>query len=191
MAQRPVDVRQHRRRGVIAHRGDHLLAILGHRRQHLLDLLDRIAGGHLTAAQVIAGIGGFFRHVGQKLVEFDDLFDPFAKRLAGGQRVLHVRVVKERAGFHVDGDHLPRPQRALFAHVQFVHGNHPSFGSGNQQSVAGHHIPHRAQAVAVQPAADPAAIGHRQRGGAVPGLHDRIAIGIHVRPCPWQFHGGF
>src|SRR3546814_9971215 len=54
-----------------------------------------------------------------------------------------------------------------------------SFRPDDEQIVGGQRIAQRAQRVAVHPRDRPAAIGHRERGGAVPRLHDAGEIGIH------------
>ena len=191
MRQRAILFGQNRNRGVIAHRGDHFLAVLGHRGQDLLQLFDRIAGRDLALAQLGPGEGFGFRHVAQHRVQVHDLFDPFAIRLACGQFILHGGVVIKLALFGIDGNHLPRPKRAFFTDGRFIDRHHARFGPGNQQAIPRDDIAHRTQAVAVKPATNPAAIGHRQRGGAVPRLHHGIAIGIHVGPGLGQLGRGF
>ncbi len=62
MAQRAVLVRQHGRRRIVAHRGHRFLAVLGHRGQDLLQLLNRVAGGDLTAAQFVTAKQRLFGH---------------------------------------------------------------------------------------------------------------------------------
>lgn len=156
----------------------------------MLHVLQRIARGDLPAAQLLAGIGGVFGQVLHDVTKVDDLFQPFAKWLAGGQTVLDLGIVVHPAVPHIDGDHLARPQRALFAHIGFIDRHHADLGTRDQQVVPGHDIAHRPQPVAVQSAADPAAIGHRQRRGAVPRFHHRVAIGVHVGPCLWHVGGG-
>jgi hypothetical protein len=52
VAERPVAVRQHRGRRVVAHRADRLLAVLGHRREDRLELLDGVARRDLPPPQL-------------------------------------------------------------------------------------------------------------------------------------------
>ena len=189
MTQRAVDGRQHGGGRIITHAGDHFLAVLGHRGQHLLQLFHRVACGNLAAAQLGPGEQRGFRHVAQQRVQVHDLFDPVAKGLGCGQLILQFHVVVQFALGHIDRNHLPRPKRTLFPDGRFIHRHHARLGPGNQQPVARHDIAHRAQTVAVKPAAHPAAIGHRQRRRAVPRLHHRVAIGIHVGPGLWHLAG--
>ncbi len=188
MAERTVMLAEHRRGRVVAHRGQRLLAVLGHRRQDLLQLLDGIAGGDLTLAQLRPGEERRLAGPGQNRVGIVDLADPFAEGLRRREAVLDLGVVVEPALGHVDRQQLPRPQRALLLDLRFVHRHHPGLGARDHQPVAGHHIAHRAQTVAVQPGADPAPVGHRQGGRPVPGLHHRVAVGIHVAPGLGQLH---
>ncbi len=183
MRQRAIDRRQNRRRRIVAHRGDHFLAVFGHRGQYLLQLLDGVTRRNLALAQISTGIDGALGHIFQQRVQIDDLAHPVAIGLAGSQTILDLGIVVKLAIDHIDGYHLSRSQRALFAHRGFVHRHHPGLGPGNQHPIAGDDIAHGPQAVAVKPAADPAAIGHGQRRRAVPRFHNRVAIGIHIGPC--------
>ncbi len=135
---------------------------------------------------------GKHRRFGQcveRRAEFDNLAHPLAKGLAACQSVLDGVVVVKPAFFHIDGNHLPWPQRAFFGDIRLWHRHHANLGPGNQQTVERQHIAHRPQSVAVKPAADPAAIGHRQRRGPIPWLHHGVAIGVHVLPGFWQIIG--
>jgi len=191
MAERAVLRRENGGGRVIAHRGQRLLAILGHGREDRLDLLDGVAGRDLTAAQFRPGKERLFRHARQHLVKLVDLAHPFAKGLGMGQLVLDFRVVIEAPLLGVHGQHLTGAKRALFPDARLIDRHHPGLGPGDHQPVAGDHIAHRAQPVAIEPGTDPAAVGHGECGRPVPWLHHRVAIGIHVAPCLGQFLGLF
>ena len=182
VAQGPVFVRQHRRRRVVTHRRQRFLPVLGHRREDLFQLFKRVAGGHLTAAQIGPGMERLFFDAQQFLVDVVDLADPVAERLAVGEFVLDLDVVVELALFHIDGEQLTGAKRAFLDAGRLVHRDHARLGPGDHQPITRHDIAHRAQAVAVQTRADPAPIGHGQRGGAVPRLHRRVGVGIHIHP---------
>ena len=182
VAQRPVEVREHRRRGVVAHRADGLLGVLGHRVEDGLQLLDRIAGGDLAAAQLGAPVEPGLGLTLDLVRDLDDLLDPFRIRLGGGQLVLELGVVQQPASRQVDGQHLARAEATLLADRALVGRHHADLGAGNHQPVAGDDVAHGAQPVAVHPDANPAPVGHGQRGGAVPRLHHRVGIGIHRPP---------
>ena len=182
MRQRAVNRRQDSRRRIIAHRGDHFLAVLHHRGQNLLQLFNRIARRDLPLAQLGPGELRLLRHVLQQRVQINDLANPIAIGLGIGQLVLQLGVMEELALGHIDSNHLPRPQGALFANGGFIHRHHPCLRARNQQPIAGHDIAHRAQAIAIKAPADPAAVGHRQRRRTIPRLDDRVAVGIHIRP---------
>jgi hypothetical protein len=190
VAERAILARQHRRRRVVAHRGQRFLPVLGHRREDLFQLLDGIARGHLAAAQFRTLEQRLFRDAARRLGQVGDLADPFPEGSRGGEGILDLRVVEQLLLLHVDGDHLARAQRALFDDGGLVHGNHPRLGARDHQTIARHDVAHRAQPVPVEPGADPAAIGHRQRRGSVPRLHHRVAVGIHVHPRLRQLRGG-
>ena len=70
MVERLVLVRQHRQRGVVAHRADRLFTIRGHRRHDELDVFLRVAEGLLAVEQRHAGALGLLP-VGLDLIELD------------------------------------------------------------------------------------------------------------------------
>ncbi len=182
MAQRAILAGKNRWRGIIAHRGDHFLAVLGHRREHLLKLFDAIACCDLALAELAAREQRLFWHIAHQRVEIDNLLDPIAERLGSGELVLDFGVAIKAAVFHIDGDHLAGAKCALLDHGGFVDRDHARLGTSNQQALAGDDIAHRAQAVTVKSAANPAAVGHGKGGGSVPRLHHGVAVGIHILP---------
>ena len=188
VAQRAILAAQDRRGRVIAHRGQRLFPILGHGREDLFQLFDGIARSHLTAAQFGPVKQRLFGDAAKDIIHLGDLADPFAEGLVRRELVLDLGIVEEFALFHIDRDDLPRAKRAFAHDPRLVQWHHPGLGPGDQHAVGGFHIAHRAQAVPVKPGANPAAIGHRQCGGAVPWLHHGVAVGIHVAPCLGQFH---
>ena len=200
MRQRAIHARQHGGRRIVTHRGQGLFPILGHGGEDLFQLFDGIARGHLTAAQLGAFEQGLFRRAIGFGGQIDDLADPFAKGAGGGKTIFHLGVMEQAPLGHIDGDHLARTKRAFFDHAGLVDGNHARLGPGDQKPVTRHHITHGAQAVAIKARADPAPIGHGKCGWAIPWLHHRVAIGIHilprlrqlgrgVRPCLGDQHG--
>ena len=189
MAQRAILLGQNGAWRVIAHACYGFFAIFGHGGQNLLQLLNAVTGRNLALAQFRPGIERRFAHTRERVVQFVDLADPLAKGLCIRQPVLDLGVVIELALGHIHGQHLTGPKRALFLDRALVNRHHPGLGPCNHQPVTCHHIAHRAQAVAVKPGADPATIGHRQRGRAIPRLHHRVAIGIHIAPRLRQFLG--
>ena len=84
VAQRAVLAAEHRRRRVVAHRGQRFLAVFGHRREDLFQFFDGIARGHLTAAQLGPFEQRFFGDTGKDTIHLGDLADPFAEGLVGG-----------------------------------------------------------------------------------------------------------
>jgi hypothetical protein len=190
VAERTILAGEDRGGRVVAHRGHHLLAVLGHRREDLLQLLDGVAGGDLPLAQFRPFVERLLGHRVRLGSEVGDLAHPLAEGTGGGQRVLDLGVVEELALGHVDGDELPGAERTLLHHRRLVDGNHARLGARDQHPLAGHDIAHGAQAVPVEPGADPAAVRHGERGGPVPGLHHRVAVGVHVLPRLREFRGG-
>ena len=86
-------------------------------------------------------------------------------------------VIRDDAAFvEIDKQHLARLQTPLVHDALFGHRQHTDFGGHDDMVVVGHHISRRAQAVAVEGGADLTAIGKGDRGGAIPGLHQRGVI---------------
>ena len=188
VAQRAVARGQHRRRRIIPHRRERLLAGLRHRRQDLLQLLNAVTRRDLPLAQLRALKHRRLGHTGQRLVHLNDLLDPVPKPLRRRQLVLDLGVVKQLPLGHIHRQKLPRPQRALLNHLRLVQRDHARLGPGNHHTIVGHHIAHRPQPVPIQPRTDPTPIRHRQGRRPIPRLHHRIAIGIHIAPSLRQLH---
>jgi hypothetical protein len=117
--------------------------------------------------------GGF----GFELVELDaHRLDPLLVRLGVGVGVLQFLVVDDAAGVEVDQEHLARLQAPFLDDLGLGNRQHAGFGSHHHQVVVGDDVAGRTQAVAVQRAADVAAVGEGHRGRAVPRLHHRRMV---------------
>ena len=160
------------------------LSHLGHRCQNLLKLFNRIARRDLTPAQfsLPQTAACSLQRPESSSSSSNDLADPLTKRSRIRQNVFHLSVMEQLALGHIHGNHLARTKRAFFNNVIFVNRHHAGFGTGNQKPIACDRVPHRAQAIPVQTRTNPTAIRHRQSGGAIPRLHHRVAVGIHVAP---------
>ena len=164
-------VRQHRQRRVVAHRADRLDAVARHRRQHDALVLEGVAEGHLPLQQRV-GVGLRQLRRLRQVVDVDlVLVEPLAVRARRGERALDLLVLDDAALRGVDQEHLARLQPALAHHVFRRHVEHAGFRGQDDEIVLGHVIAARAQAVAVEHRADLRAVGERDRGGAVPRLH--------------------
>ena len=184
-----------RERRVVAHRPDRFLGVLDHRRQDQLHILHGQARGDLTAQQFAALEDGQarFAALGQ-IGHGAEAFDARAIVVRARDLVLDRAVFVEGAAFQIDRDHLAGAKAALLADARFGQQHHAAFGADDEQIVGGQRVAQRAQRVAVHARDRPAAIGHRERGGAVPRLHDAGEIIVHrlvrvghfglVRPMP-------
>ena len=99
--------------------------------------------------------------------------EPLAIGVLGGERRLDLVVADDAAGGCVDEEHLARLQTALFDDRSRVEIEHANFGGENDEPVVGHPVAGRAQAVAVEDSSHDGAVGERDGGRAVPGLHQR------------------
>ena len=167
-------------RRVVAHRADRFLGILDHRREDEFHILHREAGGDLAAQQFgavearqarLAALGQV-GHRAETLHARGIIVRP-------GDLVLDRAVFVESAFVEIDGDHLAGAEAALLADACLGQQHHAAFRADDEQIVGGQRIAQRAERVAVHPRDRPAAIGHRERGGAVPRLHHAGEKAVH------------
>ncbi len=176
--QRPVLVRQHRKRRVVAHRADGFLAVLDHGREHHLQVLQRHAGGDLTAQQLLALVHARLRARADLLVQRDHVAEPLRIGVALGQQVDDLAFLVELALQQVDREHAAGRDVLLARDAGLGHAGHAGFRTHDDQAVLGVGHAQRAQAVAVLAGHDPAAVGGADRRRTVPRLHHRVAVGV-------------
>ena len=187
IVERAVLVRQHRQRGIGAHRAGRLLAGADHRRQDefqvFLRITERLLGIQQRCIQVRLG-----RHFGQVAEEVAGFLDPLAVWLGGGELMFQFGIIDDAPGLHVDQEHLARLQPPFLDDLVLRDIQHAHLGSHQHHVVVGDQVARRTQAVAVQRRAYHAAIGERHGGGAVPRLHqrgmvfvERAALLVHQR----------
>ena len=167
--------RQHRQRGVVAHRADRLLARARHRREDHLEILLRVAERLLAVEQ--RHLGGLRRRGLRQIVERDPrAFDPLAVRLRRGERALQFGIVDDAALLGVDEQHLARLQAPLRDDLALRNVEHADLRGHHDVVVVGDDEARRPQAVAVERRADLPAVGERHRRGPVPRLHQRRVV---------------
>ena len=181
-------VRQRRDRRVVAHRAGGFLAGGRHRRHQDVDVFLRVAERLLAVEQRQIGAHALGRRVRQFLQHDLGAAEPLAIGMALGQRRLDLVVGDQPALLEVDQQHLAGLQPPLGDDLLLGNLQHAHFRRHHDAVVAGDEIARRAQAVAVERRADLAAVGERDRGGAVPRLHhrgvifvERAALLIHQR----------
>ena len=182
MRQRAVRLGQDRRGRIVTHRSNHFLAVFGHGRQHLFQLFDAVTCSNLTITQLRTFEQRLFWHISGQTIQVNNALDPFAKWLGSGQFVLQLFIMEQATFLHIHGNHLPRAKCAFLDNSGLINRHHANLGPSNQQAVTRHNIAQRTQTVAVQTTANPATIGHRQGSRAIPRLHNRVAIAVHVLP---------
>jgi hypothetical protein len=172
VVEQPGPVRERRDRRVGAHRADRLHPAGRHRRdedpQFLLGVAEQLlaADDGLVARPRPAPLRQL-RQVHQAGVQ------PVVVRLLGGQRALDLLVGDDPAQRCVDEEHPARLQPALGDDVARRDVEDAHLTGQDHQVVLRLPPPARAQAVAVEDGADERAVGERDRGRPVPGLHDR------------------
>ncbi|MCY1170029.1 hypothetical protein D9M73_100870 [compost metagenome] len=169
-----------RERGIVAHRADRFLGAFHHRREDQLHIFERLPGGDLAARQL-----GTLEARDRVVVGLRQRFDPLERLdhpgIIGftGNAVLDRAVVQQHAFVEINREHLARPEPTFLDHGRFWHDDHAAFRANDHQTVDRADIAQGTQRVAVHARHCPAAIGHRQRGGAVPRLHHARQILIH------------
>ena len=179
--------REHRDRVVRPHRTDRLLGVLGHRGHEELDVLAGVAERLLALEQRLVRGRRLGAAVRREVLEPDLGFvEPPLPGARRGQPGLQLLVVDDAALLEVDEQHPPRLEPPLADDPGLRDVEHPDLGGHDDPMVVGHDVARRAQAVPVEGRADLAAVGERDRGGAVPGLHEgRVvlvegaAVGVH------------
>ncbi len=180
-------VRQHRQRGIVAHRADRLLAIGRHRREDHLQVFLRVAERLLAVEQ--RHFRARRRRRRRQVLQRDArAVDPRAVRLGGRERALELVVVDDAALLGVDQQHLPRLQPPLPDDLALGNVEHADLGGHDHEIVVGDDVARGSQSVAIERRADLAAVGERHRRRAVPGLHqrgvvfvERAAVLVHQR----------
>ena len=167
---------EHRHRIVRPHRPDRLLRGLGHRGQEELDVLAGIAERLLALEQRL--VRGRLRvAVGRQILEPDlSMVQPLLPRTRGGQLGLELGVVDDPPPPKVNEQHPPRLEPPLADDAGFGDGHRPDLGRHDQPVVVRHHVAGRPESVPVESRPDLAPVRERDRGGAVPRLHDRRVI---------------
>ncbi len=168
-------VREHRQRGIVAHRTERLLAVLSHRRQQQLHILLRIPE-HLLAVQQRDLRWRRRCWLGHVVEAQPAPVDPFAIRLLRGQGSLQFLVVDDAALIQVDQQHLSRLQTPLLDDSRLGNVEHANFRGHDDKVVVSDDKARRPQAVAVERGADLAAVGECHRRRAVPRLHQRRVV---------------
>ena len=183
-------VREAGQRRIFAHRADRPASVGGHRRQQDAEVFAGVAED-LLEPEARLGILLVCRHVGARQVaEHEALaIDPLAIGPPRHVAPLDLGVFENAALLEVDAEDLARMQALLDEHVLGRDVEHAHLGGHHHEAVLGDGVAGRAQAVAVEHRADLAAVGERDGGRPVPGLHqERVVlvvgaqVGIHVVP---------
>ena len=184
-------IRQDGQRRIVAHRADGFLARGGHGLKDELVVFLRPAEGLLAVEQRergAVGADGDIRGRGQRIELHAQAFDPLAVGVRVGKLRLDLGIVDDATLLKIDQQHLAWLQAPFLDDAAFRDGQRARFGGHDHHVVVGDQVARGAQSVAVERSADLAAIGERDRGGAVPRLHHRgvvfvegPAARVHVR----------
>ncbi len=187
--QQPRTVRQHRDRGVAAHRADRIVARLRHRLEEAEDVLLGVAE-RLLALQQVARRLGHRRQFGLDVVEVFQLVlrvvEPLGIGLGPRELGLQFLVLDDPPLLEIDEQHPAWLEPPLAHDVLFGERQHAAFRSEADEIVLRHAVARRTQTVAIERRADLAAVGEAHRRGAVPRLHQRGVV--FVERAPLRIH---
>ncbi len=179
--QEPGSFREYRQRRVVAHGTDRLLAVDRHRRQDHLELFARIAEGpHPTRDRQWIALDEL-RGVEEPAQLDAVLIQPSAVGLLADDLALDLVVRDDPPLDRIDEEHASRAEPALDPDLLRRELHNARLAADDGQAVGRDQIPARSQAVAIQDAADYAAIGEDHGRRAVPRPHDR---GMVLIECP-------
>ena len=146
--------------------------IAGHGGENHALVLMGVAKGDLalqeSVAVGLAGLGG----LGETLELDHVLVEPLAIGTLGGELGLHLGIVHDAALLCVDQEHAAGLQAALLLDLVGGEFKHAGFGRHDDKSVLGDVEARGAQAVAVEDRTDVLTVGKRDRGRAIPRLHE-------------------
>jgi hypothetical protein len=177
--QQPRPLAQHGDGGVGAHGSEGLAAGLRHRRQQDAQLFLGVAEGLLPAQDGLVRVHDVLA-LGQVLQLQQAAVQPLAVRLLRREPRLELLVVDDAPLLGVDEEHLPGLQPALADNLVRRDLEDADLGGQHDPAVGGLPPAARAQPVAVEDRADDGAVGERDAGRAVPGLHHRGVEGVEV-----------
>ena len=167
-------VREHRERSIGTHRADRLLPVGRHRGEDHFQILDSVAEGLLLLEQIerLIAVVRWRRGRRRQRVQIDEpVVQPAAIRLACGEALLDLLVLHDAPFDRIDEEHATRLQPPLERDLILGQIEHAGFRSHYDEAVLGYPVTRRAQAVAIEHRADAAAVGKRDRSGAIPRLH--------------------
>ena len=173
-------IRQHRQRGIVAHRSDGFLAVLRHRRQDHAQIFLRVAERLLPIEQRDLrrrrrrGLGHVFERK-------PTLRDPLPIGLLRRKRALQLIVVDDASLLQVDQQHLARLQAPFLDDLALGNVENADFRGHYDVIVVGDDVARRTQAVAVERCTDLTTVGERHRCGTIPRLHQCRVIFVK---CP-------
>ena len=191
-------VRQAGERGIGSHRTKRFLAVDRHRRHQEAHVFIGVPEGAL-AHHDGGVIGAVYARRLAEVFERDLVAgQPVGIAVPGRQLVLDLTIGNDAALFQIHQEHLARLQAAFHLYVFRLDRQYPGLGRHHHEVVVRDEITRRTQAVAVERGPDQTPVRERNRGGAVPGLHQRAVIfvvgfarRIHVRiavPCLGNQH---
>ena len=163
--------REHRDRGVGAHRAERLATGGGHRGDEDLQLLLGVAEGALAPGHRGRGVDDVLA-LGQVGQADQAGVQPLLVGVLAGEGGLDLLVADDAPGGGVDEEHPARLQAAAAHDALGLDVEHAGLGGQHDEAVVGDPVAPRAQPVAVEHGADERAVGEGDAGRAVPGLHE-------------------
>ena len=178
VVERAMLLREHRHRGVIAHRAGGFLLGLGQHAQDGFAFLARKVEQLLVAPQ-----GGRLHRLGRERGVDQVLFqvlhaalEPALERRAAAIDAVDRLRIEQGAAVQVDCDHLARPELALGHDLAGRAIPDTGFRRDGQVAIAREHPARRSQAVAIEGAGGVAPVAQHDAGRAVPGIEIQAEV---------------
>ncbi|GBD45729.1 hypothetical protein HRbin41_00544 [bacterium HR41] len=172
-------VGEHRECGVVTHRAGGLAPVARHRCEDHPQVLFTPAEGELARTQRLDA-----RHARLAVRQVVDVDDPLGEPLAVGappcKLALDLFVGDDALGLEVDQEQLARAQAPLGFDVRWIAVENARLGGDDDPAVACDEPASRAQTVAVERRPDHAPVGERHRCRPVPGLDQRLVVGVEI-----------
>ena len=177
---------QHRNGRIRAHGPNRVIAVAPHGLQEEIEIFLRIPKCLLITQQALGILRALNRHFRRHAGQFFQLelrvLQPFGVRVFASQLLLDFGIINDAPGFQVNQQHAAWLQTPFVANAFFGDWQHAHFGCQHHLVVIGDDVARRAQPIAIQRRANLAAIGEGNRGGAIPGFHQRGVVFVESAP---------
>ena len=182
IVKRRVRLRQRRHRHVRAHGSDGFGGVLRHREDHVAQVFPGIPEGAAQPCAFLSAAGFRLFLLLRQVLQADQLLHPFAVGMQARVIGLQFFAFQQLSAGQVRLQHFAAGQLPPAHDMRALLRQHTRFGGKDQPPVVRQRAAQRAQAVPVQGRAYVLTVGVQDGRRAVPGLHHRGIIAVHIPP---------